>query len=155
AMSEAEQAPDEGAEDGHLEGQDPDAGEVLNGEIVDETDPAGGPSRTTYEELLGTVISDGEAPTFSEIRFRLGAGQAVRPGEFVAVEGRDRVGDLLSWILCRVLEVHEINPHEDPQSATVRDVLPFPSTYAREGESTVIYRLVRCEPIEELPQTGQ
>jgi uncharacterized protein len=47
--------------------------------------------------------------------------------------------------------VHEVNPHEDPQSATVRDVLPFPSTYAGEGESTVIYRLVRCEPVEELP----
>ena len=54
-------------------------------------------------------------------------------------------------MLCRVLDVHEVNPHEDPQSATVRDVLPFPSTYAGEGESTVIYRLVRCEPVEELP----
>ena len=50
-----------------------------------------------------------------------------------------------------MLDVHEVNPHEDPQSATVRDVLPFPSTYAGEGESTVIYRLVRCEPVEELP----
>jgi uncharacterized protein len=69
------------------------------------------------------------------------------------VEGRDRDGSLVSWVLCRVLDVHEVNPHEDPQSATVREVLPFPSTYAVEGESTVIFRIVRCEPVEEMPAT--
>jgi uncharacterized protein len=115
-------------------------GVVVDGEIMQEPG-----------EVLGTVVSDDSSPTFEEIRFRLGASVAVRPGEFVAVEGRDRHGSLVSWVLCRVLDAHEVNPHEDPQSATVRDVLPFPSTYASEGESTVIYRLVRCEPVEELP----
>lgn len=114
--------------------------EVVDGEVV----PDGG-------EFLGTVVSDGSSPTFEEVRFRLAADVAVSPGDFVAVEGRDRHGYLQSWVLGRVLDVHEINPHEDPQSATVRDVLPFDTTYAREGESTVIYRLVRCEPVEELP----
>lgn len=104
-------------------------------------------------DMLGTVISDDGSPTFEEIRFRLSAPATVRPGEFVAVEGRDRIGGLVSWLLCRVLDVHEVNPHEDPQSATVRDVLPFPGTYATEGESTVIYRIVRCEPVEEMPAT--
>jgi uncharacterized protein len=113
---------------------------VIDGQIVQE--PA---------DVLGTVISDDGSPTFEEIRFRLGPSAAVRPGEFVAVEGRDRDGSLISWVLCRVLDVHEVNPHEDPQSATVRDVLPFPSTYAVEGESTVIFRIVRCEPVEEMP----
>ncbi|WP_422747193.1 ATP-binding protein [Micromonospora sp. WMMD1219] len=116
---------------------------VVHGEVL----PAG----VVPDELLGTVISDERSPTFEEVRFRLSAHVAVSPGEFVAIEARDRDGDLASWVLGRVLDVHEINPHEDPQSATVRDVLPFESTYAGEGESTVIYRLVRCEPVEELP----
>ena len=115
---------------------------VFDGQIVDEPG-----------EVLGTIVSDDGSPTFEEIRFRLGPSMTVSPGEFVAAEGRDRDGSLVSWVLCRVLDVHEVNPHEDPQSATVRDVLPFPSTYAGEGESTVIYRLVRCEPVEELPVT--
>jgi hypothetical protein len=115
---------------------------VFDGQIVDEPG-----------DVLGTIVSDDGSPTFEEIRFRLGASMTVSPGEFVAAEGRDRDGSLVSWVLCRVLDVHEVNPHEDPQSATVRDVLPFPSTYAGEGESTVIYRLVRCEPVEELPVT--
>src|SRR5947208_2466089 len=101
--------------------------------------------------FLGTVVSDSSSPTFEEVRFRLAAPATVSPGEFVAVEGRDRDGQLLSWVLCRVLDVHEVNPHEDPESATVRDVLPFDTDYAREGESTVIYRIVRCQPVEELP----
>ena len=113
---------------------------VVDGQIVDEPD-----------EVLGTIVSDDGSPTFEEIRFRLTATNAVSPGEFVAAEGRDRDGTLVSWVLCRVLDVHEVNPHEDPQSATVRDVLPFDGVYAPEGESTIIYRLVRCEPIEELP----
>lgn len=119
--------------------------DVIHGEIVAGSD---------MDELLGTVISDDSSPTFEEIRFRLGPRAGVKPGEFVAVEGRDRDGCLFSWVLSRVLDVHEINPHEDPQSATVRDVLPFDTEYAREGESTVIYRVVRCEPVEELPVKG-
>lgn len=113
---------------------------VFVGELVEEPG-----------EVLGTIVSDDRSPTFEEIRFRLGPSVVVSPGDFVAAEGCDRDGSLVSWVLCRVLDVHEVNPHEDPQSATVRDVLPFPSTYAGEGESTVIYRLVRCEPVEELP----
>lgn len=117
--------------------------EILQGEVM--AVPSG------LDEVLGTVISDDRSPMFEEIRFRLGPQITVSPGEFVAIEGRDRDGHLMSWVLGRVLDVHEVNPHEDPQSATVRDVLPFESQYAAEGESTVIYRLVRCEPVEELP----
>ncbi len=120
--------------------------DVLHGEVV-----AGDGG---LDEVLGTVISDDSSPTFEEIRFRLLASVTVSPGEFVAIEGRSRDGYLLSWVLGRVLDVHEVNPHQDPQSATVRDVLPFESAYAPEGESTVIYRVVRCEPVEELPVAG-
>jgi DNA helicase HerA-like ATPase len=119
--------------------EDTDSGAV-EGRIVDEPG-----------EVLGTVVSDDASPTFEEIRFRLDATMTVNPGEFAAVEGRDRDANLVAWVMCRVLDAHEVNPHEDPQSATVRDVLPFPGTYAGEGESTIIYRLARCEPVEELP----
>lgn len=142
-------------------GQD-DYGDVKPGDEYRSASGPSGPDEDAVEgeivhepgETLGTIISDDSSPTFEEIRFRLGAQVAVSPGEFVAAEARARDGSLVSWVLCRVLDVHEVNPHEDPQSATVRDVLPFPSTYAGEGESTVIYRIVRCEPVEELPAAG-
>ena len=56
-------------------------GDVVDGQIVDEPG-----------EVLGTIVSDDGSPTFEEIRFRLDAAQAVSPGEFVAVEGRERDG---------------------------------------------------------------
>lgn len=119
---------------------------VLQGELLGASDG--------LDEVLGQVISDESSPTFEDVRFRLGAQITVSPGEFVAIEGRNRDGHMIAWVLSRVLDVHEVNPHEDPQSATVRDVLPFESHYAKEGESTVIYRLVRCELVEELPVIG-
>jgi DNA helicase HerA-like ATPase len=125
------------------DGADED-GEVVEGELVAHGE---GPP----PHLLGTVVSDQASPTFEEIRFRLGPQVSVSPGDFVAIEARDHNKRLVSWILSRVLDVHEVNPHEDPQSATVREVLPFDSDYAHEGESTVIYRVARSEPIEELP----
>jgi len=127
--------------------------EVFEGEVVEdegvlrphETSRAGG------GDLLGRVISDDASPSFDQIRFRVQPSEAVSPGEFVTVEAHDRAGALTSWVLCRVLDVHEVNPHEDPLSSNVRDVLPFRSNYSPEGQSTVIYRLAECEPMEELP----
>src|ERR1022692_1647245 len=58
-------------------------------------------------EVLGTIVSDDSSPTFEEIRFRLSSLVVVSPGEFVAAEARDRAGSLVSWVLCRVLDVHE------------------------------------------------
>ena len=51
-------------------------------------------------------------------------------------------------MLARVNDVHEVNPHEDALSSTLRNVLPFGTKYAGEGHSTVIYRVVECEPLE-------
>ena len=106
------------------------------------------PDDQTANHILGSVISDQSSPTFEEVRFRLSPGAAVSPGDFVSIEARSPGSPERSWVLARVLDVHEINPHEDPQSATVRDVLPFDSDYAHEGESTVIYRIARTEPVE-------
>src|SRR5919108_302866 len=97
---------------------------------------------------LGTVISDDASPSFLALRFRLDAQRTTGPGRFVAVEAAsERDEELL--ILGRVEDVHEVNPHEDPLSSTLREVLPFGTTYAGEGASTVIYRLATAEPLEE------
>jgi DNA helicase HerA-like ATPase len=97
---------------------------------------------------LGTVISDDASPSFFALRFRLDAQRTTGPGRFVAVEAAsERDEELL--ILGRVEDVHEVNPHEDPLSSTLREVLPFGTTYAGEGASTVIYRLATAEPLEE------
>lgn len=125
---------------------DDEASPIFEGQVL----PAG----DSAPDVLGTVVSDQTSPTFEEIRFRLVPDAAVSPGDFVSIEACDHESRLVSWILARVLDVHEVNPHEDPQSATVRQVLPFDSDYAHEGESTVIYRIVRTEPVEELPAGG-
>lgn len=108
------------------------------------------PDELPANRIIGTVISDQSSPTFEEVRFRLHPSAAVSPGDFVSIEARRPETTDRSWVLARVLDVHEVNPHEDPQSVTVRDVLPFDSDYAHEGESTVIYRIARTEPVEEL-----
>lgn len=124
-----------------------DDGEFVESELLPEEQPS--------HHILGTVISDQSSPTFEEVRFRLHPSAAVTPGDFVSIEARRPHAAERSWVLARVLNVHEINPHEDPQSATVRDVLPFDSDYAHEGESTVIYRIARTEPVEELSADGR
>ena len=102
---------------------------------------------------VGVIVSDDLSPSFSDIRFRLHPGAFVHPGQFVVARciGAD---DAVARILMRVLDVHETNPHEDPQSSTIRSVLTFDTTYASEGESTVIYRVARAELVEEIGDRG-
>lgn len=97
--------------------------------------------------LLGAVVSTERSPTFAHIDFRLEHGANVRPGVFVAIQAESEDGN--SLVLARVLDVHEVNPHEDPHSSTLRSVLPFETRYAAEGASTIIYRLASAEPLEE------
>jgi len=98
--------------------------------------------------LLGNIVSTETSPSFFALQFRLNAGKAIHPGRFVAVEARTADGrDAL--VLARVDDVHEVNPHEDALSSTLRNVLPFETKYASEGASTVIYRVGDAEPLEE------
>jgi uncharacterized protein len=99
-------------------------------------------------QVIGKVISDDASPSFFAVRFRLNAGARSAPGRFVAIEASGDGGrDLL--LVARVEDVHEVNPHEDPASSTLREVLPFGTSYATEGASTVIYRVAKAEPLEE------
>src|SRR5262245_37365632 len=98
--------------------------------------------------LLGNVISTDKSPSFFALQFRLNANRETHPGRFVAVETRTADGrDAL--VLARVDDVHEVNPHEDALSSTLRNVLPFETKYAAEGSSTVIFRVGDAEPLEE------
>jgi uncharacterized protein len=98
--------------------------------------------------LLGQVISDEASPSFFDIRFRVEPERMTAPGRFVAVDAESESGDQL-LILGRVEDVHEVNPHEDALSSTLRQALPFGTHYAPEGASTVIFRLATAEPLEE------
>lgn len=108
-----------------------------------------------HGRIIGNVISDGQSPNFFMQKFRLKTDANTHVGKIVAIQSFTPSGKD-SLILARVTNVREQNPHEDALNATVRDVLPFETKYAPEGESTVIYRQADCEPIEEavLDSTG-
>ncbi len=132
---------------GHCLQRDDD--EPQDAEIVEDTAPGPVPAPDRDPGVLGSVISDDRSPSFESVGFRLAPGAAVSPGMFVVAEA-GTAGEP-TFVLCRVLGAHEVNPHEDALSSTVRSVLPFGSQYAKEGSSTVIYRIARTEPLEEFP----
>lgn len=57
-------------------------------------------------------------------------------------------------MLARVDNVFDHNPHEDPLSSTVSEVIPFETKYAPEGDSTVIFREAHAEILEEAVLNG-
>lgn len=100
------------------------------------------------DEIIGTVVSDGASPNFFLQKFRLKVNAHTHVGKMVAILAKTTKGQE-SLILAQVTNVREQNPHEDPLNATVRDVLPFETRYAPEGESTVIFRVADTIPLEE------
>jgi hypothetical protein len=98
--------------------------------------------------VIGRVVFVGETPSLRSVSFRIRPDAETTAGRMVAIEGKDREGKSV-LVLSRVNEVFEHNPHEDPISSTVQEVVPFPTKYASEGHSTVIYRAARTEPLEE------
>jgi uncharacterized protein len=110
--------------------------------------PEAAPALGQHRMPLGQVISDDSSPSFFELRFRLDSQRRTGPGRFVAIDAESEARERL-LILARVEDVHEVNPHEDALSSTLREVLPFGTTYAAEGSSTVIYRIAKAEPLEE------
>jgi uncharacterized protein len=99
--------------------------------------------------IIGRVISTASSPTFHCIEIWLMPGIMVKPGQMVAAKVEDEAGNS-GYLLCRVQDAHEVNPHQDAESSTVNFALPFDTTYAPEGTSTVIYRVAKSEPLEEV-----
>jgi len=114
---------------------------IIGAEAIDELGPKG-------RKPLGQVVSDEVSPSFFVVRFRLNPDGRTSPGRFVAIEAEADDGRSV-LLLVRVQDLHEINPHEDAASSTLREVLPFDTSYAPEGSSTVIYRIAEAEPLEE------
>jgi hypothetical protein len=132
-------------------GASPQPGSETGGEAGAPPATAESRSRPTppgVGALLGTVVSTDTSPSFFALEFRLDADRTTAPGRLVAVQAEAADGrDVL--VLARVDDAHEVNPHEDALSSTLRSVLPFGTVYADEGSSTVIYRLASAEPLEE------
>lgn len=101
---------------------------------------------------MGKLISlpEAQSPSFMRMHVRIfPETPSPKPGNWLSIETNGGDG-LTHCVLGRVTNSWEHNPHEDPQSSTVADVLPIKTVYAPEGESTVIYRVAELEPIEEV-----
>ena len=102
-------------------------------------------------KAVGTLIAieADKSPNYLIQHFRVAVdAPSPKPGAMVAVQTQTESG-LNCYILARVSNAWESNPHEDAQSAVLRDVLPVGSSYAAEGSSSVIYRVAEIEPLEE------
>lgn len=128
------------------------APDVTDQQAIDEAVEIGFPGL----QPLGRVISyePARSPNFSVQHFRLNADRPTpHVGFLVAVAARD-AERRRCLVLARVSNAWEVNPHEDALSSNVREVLPIRTEYAPEGMSTVIYRIVEIEPLEEALLSG-
>src|SRR5439155_25576252 len=98
--------------------------------------------------VIGRVVCLAETPRLRSVVFRLRPEATTTAGKLVAIEGKDHQGRSV-LVLSRVSDIFDHNPHEDALSTTVQAVIPFPTKYAAEGHSTVIYRAAKSEPLEE------
>ena len=99
-------------------------------------------------ESIGTVISDQETPTFETVRVKLKAGQDVKPGTLIQMSVSEN--DINIKLIGRIRSAREHNPNERPEDINVRDTLGMEPNYPTEEDSTLIYRLVEAELIEEI-----
>ena len=102
------------------------------------------------KQPIGTVISDEDAktPSFERIHIKLKAGQDVKPGALVRTPASARADG--GTLIARVSKNWERNPHETVQVAAARDGTGITAMYAREEQSTTIYRVAEAEIIEEI-----
>jgi hypothetical protein len=101
----------------------------------------------TFPEI-GRVIFEGDTPNLRNLKFRVLAACHTTVGRVLGVLGARPTGEAILTLI-RVEQLREHNPHEDAQSSTVADVIPFDTRYAPEGQSTVIYRVADAELLEE------
>jgi hypothetical protein len=101
---------------------------------------------TERNQLIGTVTSDQDTPTFEIVRIKLKTGQDVKPGTLVTIPvSRTEKTTLVG----RIRSAYEHNPNEGADSINVRDTLGIQPNYPGEEDSTTIFRLVEADLIEE------
>ncbi|NJN94196.1 MAG: ATP-binding protein [Anaerolineales bacterium] len=96
---------------------------------------------------IGTVTSDQDTPTFEIVRIKLKTGQDVKPGTLVKIPVSRTEASIL---IGRIRSAYEHNPNEVPDAINVRDTLGIKPNYPTEEDSTIIYRLVEADLIEEI-----
>jgi hypothetical protein len=100
---------------------------------------------TGARDIIGSVISDEESPSFEIFRFKAKHDKHVAPGTLVAVAVSGN-----SFLVARVSASHEYNPHESSSKVTVRDALDISPDYPTEEISLTIHRLYEAEIIDEV-----
>lgn len=106
------------------------------------------PIITIGGEPIGKVVFENGTPNLRQLHFRIRPHATTTAGKMVAVEGIDRSGKAV-FLIARVDNIYDHNPHEDALSSTVSEVIPFETKYAPEGDSTVIFRAAKAEILEE------
>ena len=101
------------------------------------------------EVVIGRVICHNGTPTTAKICARIDPSQHPAPGRIYAVKGKNPQGEKI-LILVRVEKMWEHNPHEDALSSNINQVIPIEIAYAKEGQSTVIYRAFEADTLEEI-----
>ena len=110
--------------------------------------------------LFGHIITGAGRPTPSFLGYHvrpLSTQVTPSPGMMLAVSLGPAQG-YEAYAMARISNAWETNPYEDAASATLEEVLPFKVESPAEGRSTVIYRVIQCEPLEEViinPETGE
>lgn len=97
--------------------------------------------------VVGKLVHWQGGPSFLSVTVVLDASQEVLPGQMLAVWHGARARNLLSAV--QVVDCVEVNPNEDPTLAVPRERLGIGIGYAKEGQSTRIFRLATCEVLEE------
>lgn len=98
-------------------------------------------------DVIGTLISDQDTPTFEIVRVKLKAGQDVNPGALIKIPVTRNEKTIL---IGRVRSAYENNPNERAEDINVRDTLVIQANYPREEDSTTIYRIFEADLIEEI-----
>lgn len=107
---------------------------------------------STSSSSIGVVVSDSETPTFEVVRIKLKAGCEVKPGMLVKIPVTK--GTLNTILIGRVKAAYEHNPNEAPESINVRETLGMQASYPEEEDSTIIFRLIEVDLIEEIVGEG-
>jgi DNA helicase HerA-like ATPase len=98
-------------------------------------------------EIIGTVISDQDTPTFETVRIKLKAGKDVKPGTLLSIPV---TRNEQTTLIARVRSAYENNPNERAEDINVRDTLGIGANYPNEEDSTTIYRAADADLIEEI-----
>lgn len=96
-------------------------------------------------ETVGSVIADDTSPSFETFRFKANAFQYVFPGTLLGT----CVNDEKRFLIGRVSQAIEINPHESAERSKVREAMDMQPDYPGEDFSTTIFRVYEVEIIEE------